>query len=85
MNLASWLLRTAQVSGDQPALFHGTDQIANYTELADMVQSCAALLQDNGVAPGDHIGIFMKNTPEYLVVFYGICAAGAAAVPINGK
>ena len=85
MNLASWLMRTAQVSGDQPALFHGTDQIANYTELADMVQSCAAWLQDNGVAPGDHIGIFMKNTPEYLTVFYGIWAAGAVAVPINGK
>ena len=85
MNLASWLMRTAQVSGDQPALFYGTDQIANYTELANMVQSCAAWLQDNGVAPGDHIGIFMKNTPEYLVVFYGIWAAGAVAVPINGK
>ena len=71
MNLANWLMRTAQVSGDQPALFHGTDQIANYAELANMVQSCAAWLQDNGVAPGDHIGIFMKNTPEYLAVFYG--------------
>ena len=85
MNLANWLMRTAQVSGDQPALFHGTDQIANYAELANMVQSCAAWLQDNGVAPGDHIGIFMKNTPEYLAVFYGIWAAGAVAVPINGK
>ena len=85
MNLANWLMRTAQVSGDQPALFHGTDQIANYAELANMVQSCAAWLQDNGVAPGDHIGIFMKNTPEYLTVFYGIWAAGAVAVPINGK
>ena len=85
MNLSSWLIRTAQVLGDQPALFHGTDQIANYAELADMVQSCASWLQDNGVAAGDHIGIFMKNTPEYLVVFYGIWAAGAVAVPINGK
>ena len=52
MNLASWLMRTAQVSGDQPALFHGTDQIANYAELADMMQSCAAWLQDNGVSSG---------------------------------
>ena len=85
MNLANWLMRTAQVSGDQPALFHGTDQIANYAELANMVQSCAAWLQDNGVASGDHIGIFMKNTPEYLVVFYGIWAAGVVAVPINGN
>ena len=85
MNLANWLMRTAQVSGDQPALFHGKDQIAKYAELANMVQSCAAWLQDNGVAPGDHIGIFMKNTPEYLAVFYGIWAAGAVAVPINGK
>ena len=84
MNLASWFMRTAQVSGDQPALFHGTDQIANYAKLANMVQSCAAWLQDNGVSAGDHIGIFMKNTPEYLVVFYGIWAAGAVAVPING-
>jgi long-chain acyl-CoA synthetase len=76
MNLANWLLRTAQVSGEQPALFHGTDQVASYCELAAMVQSCAAWLRDLGVSRGDHIGIFMKNTPEYLVVFYGIWACG---------
>ena len=85
MNLANWLLRTAQVSGEQPALFHGTDQVARYCELAAMVQSCAAWLRDLGVSRGDHIGIFMKNTPEYLAVFYGIWVVGAVAVPINGK
>ena len=51
MNLASWLMRVAQVQGTT-ALFHGTDQIAIYAELADMVQSCAAWLQDTGSPPG---------------------------------
>jgi long-chain acyl-CoA synthetase len=35
--------------------------------------------------PGDRIGIFAKNVPDYLTCFYAIWRAGAAAVPINAK
>ena len=30
MNLAIWLARVAQVSPHTPALFHGTEQVADY-------------------------------------------------------
>lgn len=85
MNLANWLMRRAKVSGDAAALFHGTEQIATYAQMAQSVLNCASWLRGHGVRKGEHVGIFMKNTPEYLVVFYGIWAAGAVAVPINAK
>lgn len=36
-----------------------------------------------GVEPGDRVAIMLPNSPEFLFVYYGIVAAGAAPVPIN--
>lgn len=85
MNLAQWLVRRAAMSPDRPALFLGRDQVADYAEFEARARAVAAWLQTQGVTPGDRIGIFMKNVPEYLMVFYGIWMAGAAVVPINAK
>jgi len=85
MNLAHWLYRTAQRHPDRDALFHGTDRLLTYGALWSAVSAYAQHLCDIGVGAGDRVGIFMKNTPEYLVVFYGIWTVGAVVVPINGK
>ena len=85
MNLAQWLIRRAELSPDSPALFLGQQQIADYAAFADRAARVAGWLVAEGVQPGDRVAIFMKNVPEYLVVFYGIWMAGAAVVPINAK
>lgn len=85
MNLAIWLARVAQVSPHTPALFHGTEQVADYAAFHHRAGQVAAWLQSEGVAPGDRVAIFMKNVPEFLVTLFGIWTAGAAAVPINAK
>src|SRR5262249_36407026 len=36
-----------------------------------------------GVKPGDRVGIWLKNCPEFMAAVYGILHAGAAVVPIN--
>ena len=85
MNLAHWLVRRAALSPDWPALFSGREQVADYAAFEVKARAVAAWLQGHGIKPGDRVGIFMKNVPEYLIVFYGIWMAGAAVVPINAK
>jgi long-chain acyl-CoA synthetase len=85
MNLAHWLARSAQSGGERPALFLGGTQVATYAEFDARARAVAGWLRGQGVTPGDRVAIFMKNTPDYLIVFYGIWYAGAAVVPINAK
>ncbi|GAA0617263.1 long-chain fatty acid--CoA ligase [Sporichthya brevicatena] len=44
----------------------------------------AERLAELGVAPGDRVGIFAANTPEWVAVFFGVIELGAVAVPFNG-
>lgn len=85
MNLGLWLQRQAQVGGDRPALYLGTDLVADYATFHDRAARVAAWLIAQGVQQGDRVAIFMKNCPDYLIAQYGVWYAGAAAVPINAK
>ncbi|MBO6604736.1 MAG: AMP-binding protein [Roseicyclus sp.] len=85
MNTAHWLLRTAGVAGDRPALMRGAKPVASYAEFAARAGALARALADGGLMPGDRIGIFMTNCPDYLIVCYGVWIAGGAVVPINAK
>jgi len=85
MNIAHWLERSAQQCADAPALFHGDQCIADYADFRNRAACLAAALIHQGTSPGDRVAIFMKNTPDYLIVLYGIWYAGAVAVPINAK
>ncbi|MDP2119855.1 MAG: AMP-binding protein [Hoeflea sp.] len=86
MNLAEWLVRTARRHPDRPALFSGEDPVATYGDFArHAAQIGAGLRARAGVLPGDRVAIFMKNSPAYLELLYGIWFCGAVAVPINAK
>jgi long-chain acyl-CoA synthetase len=85
MNSALWLERTAQVMGDRPALLLGDSLVADYARFARRAAGLAGSLQRGGVGPGQRIGIFAKNVPDYLTCFYAIWRAGAVAVPVNAK
>lgn len=86
MNVAEWLRRTALRTPENAALLSGEKQIANYGELAEKVRRIAGGLIDNhGIRPGDRVGIYMPNCPQYLELLYGVWQAGGAVVPINYK
>ncbi len=86
MNLADWLIRTASLRGDAPALLNGTDVVADYRAFAARVMALAGgLRQRFGVEPGDRVALFMPNCVEYLELFYAAWCCGAAVVPINHK
>ncbi|MDP2734081.1 MAG: AMP-binding protein, partial [Hoeflea sp.] len=86
MNLAEWLVRTAKRHADKPALLLGEDLVATYAEFAlHAAQVGASLRSRSRVGPGDRVAIFMKNSPAYLELLYGIWFCGAVVVPINAK
>jgi acyl-CoA synthetase (AMP-forming)/AMP-acid ligase II len=86
MNPAEWLVRTARLRPDAPALLKGLEVAADYQSFAKRAAAIGAALQvQYGVKAGDRVAIFMTNRTEYLEAMYGIWFAGAAAVPINAK
>ena len=85
MNIGLWLARQAQAGGERPALYLGRALVADYAGFHDRAARVAGWLRGQGVAPGDRVALFMGNSPDYLILQYGIWYAGAAAVPINAK
>jgi long-chain acyl-CoA synthetase len=54
-----------------------------YRSLEDQSSLLAAVLAGAGIRPGDRIALWMKNSLEYILSFYGILKAGAVVVPIS--
>lgn len=85
MNIAHWLQRTALQHPERPAIAHGIDIWCDYRGLAMRAARGATWLRSQGVAPGDRVGIFLVNTPEYIPLMWAAWWAGVATVPINAK
>ncbi|HLS55062.1 MAG TPA: AMP-binding protein, partial [Zeimonas sp.] len=85
MNLAHWLERSAAVFGDRPAIARGRTAVRSYREFAADAARCAGWLHEQGLVPGDRVGLFLDNHPDYLRLLWGAWWAGMVAVPINAK
>ena len=72
MNIGLWLAQTAQHMPDQPALFLGRDQVANYAEFHDASARLAGWLKAQGITAGDRVALFMKNCPDYLICLHAV-------------
>lgn len=51
-----------------------------YRELDDLANRAAHGFQKLGVKPGVHVGLYLPNTPHYLVSLFGILKAGGTIV-----
>jgi acetyl-CoA synthetase len=73
-------------TADEPAVIaeteDGTVRRLSFRELSEAVDRAAAALRDNGVRPGDAVGLFMPMAPEAIVVAYAIAKVGALCVPV---
>lgn len=64
---------------DLPALqFMGKK--TSYRELQQQVDRATLGLQQLGVGPGVHVGLFLPNTPHYVISFFAILQAGGTVV-----
>ena len=52
----------------------------SYRELGDYVNRAARGLQKLGVRPGVHVGLYLHNTPHYIISFFAVLKAGGTVV-----
>jgi long-chain acyl-CoA synthetase len=84
MNVALLLSRAACLYAERPALAVGTRVVASYAGFALRVARLAGGLAAR-LAPGDRVGLVMKNCPAYAEAMFACWHAGLVAVPINAK
>jgi long-chain acyl-CoA synthetase len=64
---------------DRPAIeFMG--RRLTYRELGRLADRAARGLQQLGVKPGVHVGLYLPNTPHYIIAFFGVLKAGGTVV-----
>ena len=54
-----------------------------YSMLRKLVNQFAASLQQLGISQGDKVALFLPNSPQFVIAYYGILKAGAIVVPAN--
>jgi len=57
--------------------------VITYQEMNAITDHVAAALVDMGVKKGDRVGIFMPNTPQFVMAYFGILKAGGVVVATN--
>jgi len=65
--------------GPSPAL-QFMDRRISYSELETLANRAAAGFQKLGVGPGVHVGLYLPNTPHYVIAFFGVLKAGGTVV-----
>jgi long-chain acyl-CoA synthetase len=55
----------------------------SYREIAGLVARAAKGLQDLGVAKGTRVGLFLPNSPYFVICYYAILKAGGTVVNFN--
>ena len=55
----------------------------SFRQMSELTEQIASALIDMGVKKGDRVGIFMPNTPQFVMAFYAILKAGAVVVATN--
>ena len=82
-NLFALFARRAGERPDAVALSGESGWQMTYGELLRRALCLAARLRQDGVEPGDFVGLFLDRSPAQVVAMLGTLAAGAAYVPID--
>lgn len=84
MTLGRTLTQTAARWPESTALVEGSTRLT-YRELETCVHRFANGLRTRGVAEGDAVGIFAKNSVEQVVAALAVQSLGAVATPVNPR
>ncbi|HEX3378301.1 MAG TPA: long-chain fatty acid--CoA ligase [Paraburkholderia sp.] len=81
------LFYNAEVSAarfpDKPFIIY-YDTPITFAEFRDETERLAGFLQQEcGVKAGDRVLLYMQNSPQWIVAYYGILRANAVVVPVN--
>ncbi len=82
--ITSKFLSSVRDLPDRPVLIF-PDETVSYQELHDRALKIAKSLHSMDIRRGDHVGILMANSIEYVEVLFGIAFLGAIPVLYNGR
>jgi long-chain acyl-CoA synthetase len=83
MNLADAFTQAVRQRPQKVALFWGESELTYATLLEQSLAVARELAEQFGVRPGDRVGLWLKNRPEFIPGIFGVLNAGAVVVPIN--
>ncbi|WP_233849383.1 AMP-binding protein [Paraburkholderia sp. HD33-4] len=84
VTLPAILAARAAATPDAEALVIDGERIS-YGALAKRVQSASARMIAAGVQHGEHVGVLMGNSIDWVVLFYAAASIGAVTVPVNTR
>src|SRR4029078_10500476 len=86
MNIADYLVRSAQSFPDRIALARGSTPHLSYRNFLRRISVMATHLRHRmGLVPGDRVALATTNSVEALEAMYATWHAGLCAVPMNAK
>ncbi|MEP3052204.1 MAG: AMP-binding protein [Erythrobacter sp.] len=71
-----------EIEADRPALIHG-DRVVSWSELDAVTDRIAAGLRKRGFKPGDIAGQMLRNSPDYMLAYFGCIKAGLSPINVN--
>lgn len=81
-NLISDVDSTVDAHAEETALWYEERDIS-YRAFWSQVRQFSSALKARGIEPGDRVGIYLPNLPQYVVGFFGTLHAGGVVVPMN--
>jgi acyl-CoA synthetase (AMP-forming)/AMP-acid ligase II len=82
LNIADLFEHAVDVVPERPVIQVG-DRKVTYAELEGEANRLAHFLAGQGVNPGDHVGIYAKNSIEHVVALLAIFKIRAVAINVN--
>lgn len=75
------LLNAAEVPDQVAYVFYGRE--LSWQEVADSAKRLAGYLRAQGIGKGDRVGLYLQNSPQYIIAHYAIQMLGAIITPLN--
>ncbi len=82
MNIADIFAKASLYCPDKKALIFGNKSYT-YSELNRVINGIAGSLIDKGLSKGDRVALYMPNSPEWVMFYYGVARMGAVPVCIS--
>jgi long-chain acyl-CoA synthetase len=83
MNIADSFIHAAKCHPDKKALIFGNRSFT-YAEMNRIINGVAGCLTQLGISKGSRVGIYMANSPEWILFYYGAARIGAIPVCVPG-
>src|SRR5258706_2577558 len=84
MNITETFAPHARAVPDRPAIVHA-ERTVLYRDMDALVSRTAAHLYSLGLAPGDVVGVALKDSIEHLLILAGMARAGIVILPLDWR